>query len=55
MKVETYSLNDWPFSSHFVIQFPFPLDEREVLNNALSSVDGSVFEQQLNHPREKNP
>ena len=53
MRVETYSLNDNPFSSHFVISFPFPREERKVLEKALSSIDDSVLEEQLKHPREK--
>lgn len=53
MRIETYSLNDNPFSSHFVIPFPFPKEERKFLEKALSSIDDSVLREQLKHPKEK--
>lgn len=52
MKLETYSLNDRPFSSHFVISFPFPAEERYILTGALESIDDSVLREQLEQPKE---
>lgn len=52
MKLETYSLNDRPFSSHFVVSFPFPEEERRILTEALESIDDSILREQLKHSKE---
>ena len=53
MKVETFSLSDKPFSSSFVISFPFPDHERRILTEAVESIEESVLENQIERPREK--
>lgn len=53
MKIETYSLNDYPFSQDFAISFPFPKEERTLLEKALKSIDDYVPVEQIKHPKEK--
>lgn len=37
MEIESYTLSDNPFN--YVISFPFPLDERQVLEDVIKSID----------------
>ncbi len=52
MKIDTYSLNDSPFSDHFVIPFPFPEKDRALLSEAMESIDDSVLWKQIENARE---
>lgn len=53
MKIEAYSLDDNPFAPDFVISFPFPKEERTLLEKALESIDDQVPEEQIQNPKAK--
>jgi len=53
MRIETYSLDEDPFAPHFVILFPFPKEERGVLEEEVLSIDDSVIDEQLKQPKHK--
>ena len=53
MKIETYSLDDDPFALDFAISFPFPKEERILLEESLASIDDHVPEEQILNPKGK--